>query len=86
MQTIMHFSVAIGMLIISQGQVFFIHQGIKTAIKMLTFINDRMSYRVLRGCWCDIIFIVHAPTEYKSDDTKESFYEELARASDKFSK
>jgi hypothetical protein len=33
---------------------------------------------VLRGRWCNIIFLnVHAPTEEKSDDSKDSFYEEL---------
>jgi len=33
---------------------------------------------VLRGCWCKIIVLnVHAPCEEKSDDSKDSFYEEL---------
>ena len=37
-----------------------------------------MSYIVLRGRWCNIIVLnVHAPSEEKSDDSKESFYEEL---------
>jgi hypothetical protein len=36
-----------------------------------------MSYIVLRGCWCNIIVLnAHAPTEEKSDDSKDSFYEE----------
>jgi hypothetical protein len=31
----------------------------------------------LRGRWCNIIVLnVHAPTEEKSDDAKDSFYEE----------
>jgi hypothetical protein len=29
---------------------------------------------------------VHAPTEYKTDDVKDSFYEEMECAFDKFSK
>jgi exonuclease III len=33
---------------------------------------------VLRGRWCNIIVLnVHAPTEEKSDDSKDRFYEEL---------
>jgi hypothetical protein len=36
-----------------------------------------MSYISLRGRWCDIILNVHAPTEDKCGDTKDSFYEEL---------
>jgi hypothetical protein len=33
---------------------------------------------VLRGRWSNIIVLnVHAPTEEKSDDSKDSFYEEL---------
>jgi hypothetical protein len=37
-----------------------------------------MSYIVLRGHWCNIIVLkAHAPTEEKSDDSKNSFHEEL---------
>jgi hypothetical protein len=33
---------------------------------------------VLRGHWCNIIVLnMHAPSEEKSDDSKDSFYEEL---------
>jgi exonuclease III len=46
-----------------------------------------MSYITLRGRWCDIIVLnVHAPTEDKTDDVKDSFYEELERVFDKFLK
>jgi len=39
-------------------------------------VSDRMSYIVLRGHWCNIIALnVHAPSEEKSDDSKDSFYE-----------
>jgi len=42
------------------------------------FVSARISYIVLRGCWCNIIVLnVHAPSEEKSDDSKDSFYEEL---------
>jgi len=41
----------------------------------------------LRGYWCDVIVLnVHAPTEDKSDDTKDSFYEELEHVFNQFPK
>jgi hypothetical protein len=40
---------------------------------------------ILRGRWCNIIVLnVHVPCEDKSDDIKDSFYEELARVFDQF--
>jgi hydroxypyruvate isomerase len=46
-----------------------------------------MSYIILRGRWCHIIVLnVHAPTEDKTDDVKDSFYKELERVFDKFPK
>jgi exonuclease III len=46
-----------------------------------------MSYIILRGRWCHIFVLnVHAPTEDKTDDVKDSFYEELERVFDKFPK
>jgi hydroxypyruvate isomerase len=42
-----------------------------------------MSYIILRGCWCNIVAMnVHTPCEDKSDDVKDSFYEELRRVFD----
>jgi hypothetical protein len=42
---------------------------------------------ILRGHWCHIIVLnVHAPTEDKTDDVKDSFYEEVDRVFDKFPK
>jgi len=42
------------------------------------FVSARVSYIVLRGRWCNIIVLnVHAPSEEKSDESKDSFYEEL---------
>ena len=36
------------------------------------------SYIVMRGRWCNIIVLnVQAPSKEKSDDSKDSFYEEL---------
>jgi hypothetical protein len=46
-----------------------------------------MSYKILRGFWCHITVLnVHAPTEYKIDDVKDSFYAELERVFDKLPK
>jgi exonuclease III len=46
-----------------------------------------MSYIILRGGWCNVIVLnVHAPTEDKTDDMKDSFHEELERIFDKFPK
>jgi exonuclease III len=46
-----------------------------------------MLYIILRGRWCHIILLnVHAPTEDKTDDVKDSFYEELERMFDKIPK
>jgi hypothetical protein len=44
-----------------------------------------MSYIILRGRWFNIIVLnVHAPKEDKTDDVKDSFYEEMERIFDKF--
>ena len=56
-----------------------------SAVKRVEFVSDRMSYIVLRGRWCNIIVLnVHAPREEKSDDSKDSFYEELEQVFDNF--
>ena len=60
------------------GTGFFIHHRRVSEVKRVGFISDRLSYIVLRGCWCNIIVLnVHATREEKSDDSKDSFYEEL---------
>ena len=42
---------------------FFLHHRIVSAVKSVEFVSDRMSYIVLRGCWCNIIVLnVHAPS------------------------
>jgi hypothetical protein len=54
---------------------------------MVEFVNDRMPYIILRGRWFHVIVLnFHDPTEDKTDDVKDSFYEELERIFDKFLK
>ena len=65
------------------GTGFFVHNRIKSAVKKVEFISDRLSYLILRGRWYDIIVInTHAPTEDKDDLIKDSFYEELEQTLD----
>jgi hypothetical protein len=67
------------------GTDFFVHKRIISAVKRVEFVSDRMSCIILRGRWCHIIVLnVHAPTEDKTDNVKDSFYEELERVFDKF--
>jgi hypothetical protein len=70
-----------GMLIMNKGQVY-IHNRIISAVKRVEFVSDRMSYITLKGRWCDIVSNVHAPTEDKDDDIKDSFYKELEQVFD----
>jgi hypothetical protein len=65
----------------------FVLKGIISAAKRVEFVSDRMSYIILRGRLCHIIVLnVHAPTEDKTDDVKDSFYEELEHVFDKVPK
>jgi hypothetical protein len=53
-------------------------------LKRVEFVSDKMSYTTLKGHWYDIILNVHAPTEDKDDDIKDSFYKELEKVFDQF--
>jgi hypothetical protein len=53
----------------------FVHQGIRSAGKQVEFLSDTISYIILRGRWYNILD-VHAPNKYRSEDTKDCFYEE----------
>jgi len=45
-----------------------------SAFKRVEVVSDRMSYIVLKGRWFSIIVLnVHASSEEKSDDLKDSF-------------
>ena len=53
----------------------------------MKFVNNRLSYIVLRGLWSNTIVLnVHAPTERKNDDSKDSFYQELEQVFEHFPK
>ena len=68
----------------------FVHHRIVSAVQLVEFVSDRMSYTcsiVLRGRWCNIIVLnVHAPSEEKIDNSKDSFYEELGQVFGHFPK
>jgi hypothetical protein len=52
----------------------FLHHRIVSAVKRVEFVSDRLSHIVLRGRWHNIVFVnVHAPSEVKSDESKDSF-------------
>ena len=64
--------------IINFGQDFFVHRRIVSALKRVEFVSDRLSYIVLGGRWrSNILLNVHAPSEEKSDMSKDSFNAEL---------
>jgi hypothetical protein len=66
---------------------YFSHHRIVSPVKRVEFASDRLSHIILRGSWCNIIVLnVHAQSEDKSDDSKESFYEKLEQSLDHFTK
>ena len=67
------------------GTGFFVHRRMLSAVKRVEFVSDRLSYIVLRGRWSNIIVVnVHAPSGKKSDEAKDSFYEELEQVFEQF--
>jgi len=62
----------------SIGNRNFVHHRTVSAVKRGGFVSDRLSCIVLRSHWYNIVVSnVHAPSEDKSDDSKDSFYEEF---------
>jgi hypothetical protein len=62
------------------GKDFFLHKRRISVVKRVEFRSDRMSYIILRSRWCHIIVLnVYIPREGKTDDVKDSFYEEFER-------
>jgi len=69
------------------GTGLFVHRRIVSTVKRVEFDSDRFSYTELRGRWHNIIVVnVHAPSEEKSDESKDGFYEELEQVFDHFPK
>ena len=69
------------------GTGFFVHQRIASAVKRVKIVSNRVSYTVLKGRWCNVIVLnVHAPSERKSDESKDTFYDELEQVFDHFPK
>jgi hypothetical protein len=57
---------------------FFVHHKIGSAVEIVESVSDRVSYIVLRDRRCNIIVLnMREPSEDKSDDSKNSLYEEL---------
>jgi hypothetical protein len=43
------------------GRGFFVHKKIISAVRRVEFVSDRMSFKILKGHWCNIIVVnVHA--------------------------
>jgi hypothetical protein len=60
------------------GTGFIVHHRIVSAVKRVEYFSDRVSYIVLRGCWCNIFIMnVHTPSEKKGDVSQDSVYQEL---------
>ena len=56
------------------GTGFFVHQRIASAVKTVEFVSDRVTFIGMRGRWGNIIVLnVHAPSEEKRDESKDSF-------------
>ena len=54
---------------------YFVHHRIVLAVERVEFVNDRVSYIVLRGRWCNIFVLnMRAPSEEKGDDSNNSCY------------
>ena len=67
--------------------ILYYKEAIHKLLKRVEFVGDRVSCIVLRGHWSNTIVLnVHVPSEEKSDDTEDSFYEELEQAFGHFPK
>ena len=69
------------------GTGFFVHRRLVSAVKRIEFVMDRLPHIVLKDRWLHITVVnVHAPGEEKSEELKDSFYEELEEVFDHFPK
>jgi hypothetical protein len=67
---------------------FCVHQGIigLSVVKVVKSVNDRILFIILRGQYVVIFLNMHVPTEGKSDEIEDGFYEELQHVFDPFFK
>jgi len=66
---------------------FSVHHRTVPAVKRLEFVSNRMPHILLRGRWFNItVSNMYAQCKEKSDDSKDSFYEELQQVFDYFPK
>ena len=70
------------------GTGFFVHHRLISALKRVEIVSDRMTYLVvLKGRWFNVFGLnAHAAREEKTDDSNDSFYEELELVFDHFPK
>jgi hypothetical protein len=68
------------------GKDFFLHKRLISVVKRVGFRSDRISYIILRSRCHIIVLNVHTPREGKTNDVKDSFYEEFECVFDKFLK
>jgi hypothetical protein len=82
-----HFSTERGMRNLNWVQVVLFIRESYQQLRGFEFVCDKMSYIITKCRWCRIIVLnVHAPTDDKTDDVKDSFYEELEHVFKKFPK
>ena len=61
--------------------------GFLYTVKRIEFDSDRLLYIVLKRRWLHFIVVnVHAPSEEKSEELKDSFYDEVEEVLDHFPK
>jgi hypothetical protein len=66
---------------------FFVKHRTVSAVKIVEFVSDGMSFIVLRGCLCNIIILnVCAPNEEKCNYSQDRFYEEMGQTFNHFPK
>jgi len=71
--------------ILNWEQDFCAHHRKRSGVKSVDFVSNRVPYMVLRNRWCNITVLnAHATTEEKSDDWRDSVYQELEQVFNHF--
>jgi hypothetical protein len=51
---------------------FFIHKGLGLEIQRMEFVEDRISFTILKGCWCNnVILNILVPVRNKCNDPND---------------